>query len=131
MDAIEQAINDLRVGPAFAVADLLVLSPGDWSKLRRAKDTQGRYLIAPDPTAEEASTIFGLPVVATTTCPAGTGLVAAAQVGVQVWIRQGMTVESSPHADGSFTTNRTTFRAEERLARGTPRPSALCKVTGL
>jgi HK97 family phage major capsid protein len=106
-------------------------SPTDWSKLRRSKDSQNRYLVSPDPTRAEASSLWGIDVVQTTTCPAGTALVAAAQLGAQAYIRQGVTIESTPFNGTDWTNNVTRFRAEERLVLATPRPSALCKVTGL
>jgi len=55
----------------------------------------------------------------------------AAQLGAQAYIRQGVTIESTPFNGTDWTNNVTRFRAEERLALATPRPSALCKVTGL
>ena len=131
LDAVEQSINDLRVGSAFAVADLMIMHPTTRSKLRRQKDTQGRYMVNPDPTVDEADSLFGIPLVVTTTCPIGTVLVADAGKAAMVYVRQGLSIETTPYNTDDFTHNLTRFRCEERLALATPRPAALSIVTGL
>jgi len=131
LDAVEQAINDIRVGAAFGVADTIVLHPTTRSKLRRFKDAQGRYLVNPDPKAEEAHMLFGIPLVVTTSCPVGTVLVADSTKAAAVYVRQGLSIEVSPYNSDDFVRNLTRFRCEERLALATPRPAAMCIVTGL
>jgi len=131
LDAVEQAINDLRVGSAFAVADLLIMHPTTRSKLRRQKDSQNRYLVNPDPTMDEADSLFGIPLVVSTTCPIGTVLAADAGKAAMVYVRQGLSIETTPYNTDDFTHNLTRFRCEERLALATPRPAAMCIVTGL
>ena len=55
LDAIEQAIEQMRSGPALAEPDLFITSPSSWSALRRIKDDLHRYILSPDPTREEAN----------------------------------------------------------------------------
>lgn len=131
LDALEQAMTDLRTGPSFTAADAVVLNPTTWSSLRRTKDTQGRYILNPDPSAEEANTLWGVPVLPTTTMPAGTGIVANLGIAATAFIRRGLSVDSTQNNTDDFQRNRTQFRAEERLTLGVQRPSAICKVTGL
>jgi len=131
LDAVEQSINDLRVGSAFAIADLMITHPTTRSKLRRQKDGQGRYMVNPDPTVDEADSLFGIPLVVTTTCPIGTVVVADARKAAMVYVRQGLSIETTPYNTDDFTHNLTRFRCEERLALATPRPAALSIVTGL
>lgn len=50
-----------------------VLTPGDFVKLRKLKDTSGRYLVTPDPTVPGGQTIFGLSVVISSRVPDTTG----------------------------------------------------------
>lgn len=130
LDAVEQGIADLRTGPAYVDPDVLVFHPTTWSTIRRSKDTAGRYLLGADPTAAEANTLWGLPVLATTTMPVGTGLLGNMAEGVQAFIRQGITTDMGVSAD-DFVKNITRVRCEERLALGVTRPSALLKLTGL
>jgi HK97 family phage major capsid protein len=131
LDALEQASVDLRSGSSFVEPELIILNPATFSKIRRSKDNQNRYLLNPDPSAEEARNIFGIPVLTTTTLAAGTAVVANFTEAAQVFIRQGITVEMSNSADSDFTHNQTAIRCEERLALGVARPSAIVKVTGL
>jgi len=130
LDALEQGFTDLRVGGSFVAPTIVVLNPATWSKLRRAKDTQGRYLVAPDPTATEASTLWGVPVLQTTQIAAGTALALNAEVAAQVFIRQGIVLQTD-YGQTGFEKNQTAFRCESRLALAVPRPSAVLKVTGL
>ena len=131
LDCLERAISDLRVGPAFAEPDTIVLNPADWSKIRRIKNSYGAYLTQADPTAAQAESLWGVPVVTTTTCPLGTGLVGNLEMAVQGFIRNGFTLEVSNSSGTDFTNNVTRFRAEERLTVGVARPAALVKVTTL
>ncbi len=130
LDALEQGFTDLRVGGSFVAPTIVVMYPTTWSKLRRAKDTQGRYLVAPDPTAVEASSLWGVPVLQTTQIAAGTALALNAEVAAEVFVRQGVTLQTDFGQTG-FERNQTSFRCEERLALAVPRPSAIMKVTGL
>ena len=131
IDSLEMAITDLRVGPAFTEADVIVLHPTTWSKLRRVKDSQKRYIVDVDPTSAEADSLFNVKVLPTTSIAAGTALVASMQEGAQAFVRTGMVLDVSNSTGTNFSTNTTSFRAEERFTVGCPRPAALCKVVNL
>ena len=75
IDALQLAFNDLRVGPAFATADLVALHPTTWSAIRRAKTTFNSYILSPDPSTGQVESIFGVTVVVNTMIPAGTAIV--------------------------------------------------------
>lgn len=131
LDVVEMAISDLRTGATFTTPDLLVLNPADWSKLRRVKDLQGRFLLNSDPTQGESDSIWGIKVLPTTSMTAGTGLLGNFAIGAQAFLRQGPTIEAS-NSDGSdFVANITKYRIEERVAVGVARPSAFVKITGI
>lgn len=130
LDVMEEAITDLRVGPSFAEPTGIVLHPTTWSLLRRSKDSQGRYLVNPDPTSDEASSLWGVPVSVTTSMTVGEALVADFQLGAQAYVRQGITIEADYGTNG-FEMNSHTFRVEMREGVFSPRPSALMHVTGL
>lgn len=131
LDAVEQGIADLRTGPAFAVCDVIILHPTTFSALRRTKDSQGRYLLNPDPAASEAENLWGVPVVNTTTCPVGEAVLMASEMAAMAHIRQGITLEMTPYSGTDFVNNVTRFRCEERIALALPRPAAIARVTGL
>ncbi|MEV8148745.1 phage major capsid protein [Arthrobacter sp. NPDC080073] len=130
LDAMEQAIADLRVGPAYCDADTVILHPTTWSKLRRTKDSQGRYILNPDPTAAEANSLWGIPVVTTTKIAAGASVVANLQVSCTALIREGINLQVGKPGD-TFQRNQTAFIQEERLNLGVQRPAGIVKVTGL
>jgi HK97 family phage major capsid protein len=128
---LEQAVTQLRTSAAFALADLIVLNPTTWSKIRRTKDGQGRYVVNPDPTAGEANQLWGVSVLTTTAMTVGVGLVSQLSLGAEARVRQGVTIESTQFNDTNFETNRTTFRVEARIGLAVPRPAAILKVVGL
>lgn len=130
LDAVELAISDLRTGPAYTNPTALVIHPTTWSSIRRSKDSQGRYLLGADPTAAEADTLWGLPVLPTTTIASGTALLGNLAEGVKGYVRQNMTLNIGVSGD-DFIHNITRVVAEERIAVGVNRPAALVKITGL
>jgi HK97 family phage major capsid protein len=130
LDCLELAINDLRIGPAYCKADLMAMHPGTFSFLRRQKDQFGHYLLEPDPTAERASSIWGIDVIQNTWIPEGT-VILADHTAILAWTRHGLTLEQNYWGDSQWTQNFVSFRAEERVAIGVLRPAAVCVVTSL
>jgi hypothetical protein len=130
LDSIELAITALRTGNALAVADTLVLHPADWSKLRRIKDTQGRFLTAPDPTTDEANSLWGITVISTTANPVGKGLLLDSTKCGYVGVREPIAIRTGWSGD-DFTRNLLRFVAEERLVLCVTRPSAVLAISGL
>jgi hypothetical protein len=45
IDSIVQALNDLRVGSAFAIADLVVLHTTTWDEICRIKNSLGSFVL--------------------------------------------------------------------------------------
>ena len=113
LDSIEKSITALRVGPALATADLLVLHPSDWSKLRRTKDLQARYLTQADPTVDEANQLWGVSVLTTTQNPVGKGLLVDTTKFGYVGIRESWS--ESSNAD-DWSKNLIRARTEGRYA---------------
>lgn len=50
-----------------------VVTPGDFVKLRKVKDTNGRYILNADPTSDATFRIWGAPVIITSRIPNTTG----------------------------------------------------------
>jgi HK97 family phage major capsid protein len=130
LDAVEIAIAQLRVGSSLAEADLLVLNPSTWSALRRSKDTQGRYLVNPDPTAADGQRLWNIDVLVTTTQAAGAGLLLDTRKFGKVLVREGITIGTGTTND-DFSRNITRFVVETRLALAVERPTAVLTITGL
>ena len=131
IDAMELAAVDMRNGPAYCLPTLYIIHPTDYSIMRRAKDSQGRYLLAPDPTAVESSSLWGRPVVQTTQITQGTALAINPAQAAQVWFRKGITIDSTNSHSDFYQRNLTSFRIEARLGLAVVRPSAVVKITGI
>ena len=129
LDALELAGEDLRIGPAFCEPTAYVLHPSTFGVIRRAKDLQGRYLLAQDPTAVGPSSLWGRPVILTTQMPAGKAIALNTELAAMLYVRHGVVIDTS-NAPG-FATNETSFRIEARLNLGIVRPKAIVVITGL
>jgi len=59
-----------------------VMQPREFVKLRKVKDSQNRYQMQPDPTADGVFRLFGAPVVVTSRVPDTTGATPTARIGL-------------------------------------------------
>ncbi|WP_322860108.1 phage major capsid protein [Mycobacterium europaeum] len=130
LDDVEQSIAIMRTGAALAEPNLFVLHPNTWSAMRRTKDGYGRYLVAADPTKDEANQLWGVEVLVTTEQTAGTGLLIDTLKFGKVLVREGLSLMTGTNND-DFTRNLVRFVGEERLALAVERPAALLAITGL
>jgi HK97 family phage major capsid protein len=130
LDSIEIAINELRIGPALATPDLLILNPSTWSAMRRVKNTLGQFLVAPDPTRDVASSLWDVDVLVTTQNPAGMGLLISTSEFGYVAVREGLSLRLGWSGE-DFTNNLLRSVAEERLTLAVTRPPAVCAITNL
>lgn len=136
LDTLDLAETDLRNGPAFAQLEAWVMHPTTFSRTRRAKNSQGAYVLNPDPTAQTAQTIWGKPVILTTQIATGVAVGAEFSDACRGFVRDGIRVtmsNSTTAADGTsnFKRNVTTILAEERVGMYVRRPAGVVKVTGL
>lgn len=104
-----------------------------WDVVRRIENTLGSYLLNQnDPNALGGlDNIFGTRVVVNTHVPEGTAIVMDTTKAVLAWTRLGLELMSNQFGDSEWGTNAWSFRAEERIAIGVQRPTAICVVTGL
>jgi HK97 family phage major capsid protein len=130
LDSFEKALAQLRTGPALAVADLCVLHPDTWSAIRRVKDSYGRFMVAPDPTSDQASELWGVDVLQTTQQPPGYALLLDTSKLGYVAIRESLSMRIGWSGD-DFTRNLLRTVAEERLVLCVTRPPAILVIEGL
>lgn len=108
-------------------ADYYLINPQDWGKIERLKDNDGRYIgdgavgylqngLIP--------TLWGLPVIASNSVPAGK-LLAVANDASMFWQRQATTVEIFDQNEDDVEKNLLTIRAEARGAFSVFRPAAI------
>jgi HK97 family phage major capsid protein len=133
VDCLKKAFNDLRVGTAYARANLVAMHPTTWADIQLQKSTGGLYLLNPtDPNAiGDLDNIFGVRVITNTWIPAGTAIVVDTSKAVLAWTRQAPSLEINQYGTNEFNENYVTFRVEERVAIGVQYPTALNIVTGL
>ncbi len=130
IDAIEQAISALRVGPSLATPNLIVLNPATWSAIRRTKDTLGRYLLSADPAEDEADSIWGIDVVVTTQCNATDGLLVDTTKYGRAVIREALSMRIG-WSGTDFVQNVLRTVSETRLNNAIERPTAVLYLKNL
>ncbi|HWS92501.1 MAG TPA: phage major capsid protein [Mycobacterium sp.] len=133
IDTLVKAANDIRVGGAFADADLIILHPTDWLTIRTLKTTYGSYVLdVNDPNQLGGiDNLFGIRLATSTQCTLGKAVVMDSKIAATVWMRQGMEILSNQWGDWEFQNNAWTYRAEERFGLGVQYPLAICLVSGL
>lgn len=121
MDIIRRAMTQLRLSEYQP--DAVVLHPTDWEDIELTKTTQGAYVWA-NPRGLVGPTIWGLPVLDSTSLAPGEFLVGAFKIAAQIWDRDDATVEISTEDRDNFIKNMVTIRCEERLALVVYRPES-------
>lgn len=139
-DAIFKAITKIRT-LGFFEPDAIVMNPTDLQNLRLMKDKSGQYFYGGPFTGSYGTpggaggsfmlSIWGLPVVWTTSIAAGTCLVGAFRLGAQIFRKLGLTIETTNSDASDFQFNRIAIRAQTRLTLAVYRPLGFCTVTGL
>jgi Phage capsid family len=138
LNALDKAINDLRVGAAFAKADTMIMHPQTLHYLRRQTDTLGRYLLIPaQETVQngDVNSIWNCRVIQNTYLAPNYVVVFDSQKpAILAWTREALRVEMNPYGSDPNTNywsqGAIGFRAEERIAIGYPFPKATCVVSG-
>jgi len=121
IDIIRRAMTQLRLSEY--VADGIVLHPTDWEEIELTKDDNQDYIWA-NPRGLLGPTLWGLPVVDSTSLQEGEFLVGAFSMAAQIWDRQDAVVELSTEDADNFQKNLVTIRGEERLALTVYRPES-------
>lgn len=133
MDAIGLAIAKCEgsgATPGFAVADLIIMHPTDWTNVQLTKDVNGNYLLG-NPGQMIEPRLWGLPVQKSNLLPIGTALVGSFANYHAVYMRRGVTVNATDSHEGNFVKDIVAIKAVLRAANVVLRPQAFCEVTGL
>lgn len=121
-DLIGLMIGDCEI--ADYPADVVIMNPTDWWKMRLAKDTTNRYILG-DPAMIGDKSLFGVRVVTSNAVTADNVLVASLQNAALFYNREGVTVDMSESDSDNFTKNLITIRAERRCMLAVERPAAV------
>ena len=103
-----------------------VLHPTDWASIELLKDTQNRYLFA-NPFGLTIPSLWGLPVVSTTSQTKGDFLTGAFRQAAQGYDRETMSVEVFNQDRDNVVKNMVTILVEERIGLQVLRPEAFVK----
>lgn len=121
IDIVRRAMTQLRLSQYQP--DAVVLHPTDWEDIELQKNTQGSYIWA-NPRGLLGPTLWGLPVVESTSLAAGEFLVGAFRIAAQIWDRDDVQIDVSTEDRDNFIKNMVTIRVEERLALTVYRPES-------
>lgn len=121
MDIIRRAMTQLRISEYQP--DAIVLHPTDWEDIELTKTSFGQYVRA-NPGSLLPPTLWGLPVLDSTSLAPGEFMVGNFGMAAQIWDRDDATVEISTEDRDNFIKNMVTIRAEERLALVVYRPES-------
>ncbi|MCP5010964.1 MAG: phage major capsid protein, partial [Aestuariibacter sp.] len=124
--ALDTAVDSLRKAKlALEAANyqcgLFILNPTDVSAIELLKDTDEAYLVG-KPIEGGLTSLWGVPVYATTAITAGTFVALDAAQAVSLHLREDTVIEFSDSDDDNFTKNLVTMRVEARLGFGVHLP---------
>jgi len=144
LDLLDALLDSIaKVETAHGAPSAILMHPRTWTRILKARDTQGAYYIDPtggpqDPRTGQrgpVKTLWGYPVLTTNRMPTnkGTGtnesrIIVGDFREALILDRQGITVDESAHV--YFTTNQTVFRAEQRVGFTAARTPAAFDVIG-
>lgn len=129
IDSIEASINQLRTGSALAEPSLFITSPTTWSAIRRTKATTEQYILG-DPMREAVNTLWGVPVLVTTACTDGQGLLLDTSRFGTALLREGIVMHQG-FSGTDFVQNVARYVFEERLTLAVERPQAVLALSNL
>ena len=117
--AFQQVDADDEVESTF-----IIVNKGDWWKIRRTKDSTGRYILG-DPQSPVEPTLWGRRVVSTNQMTAGYFLAGSGDAAAsEIRDRMGLKVELSTEDGDNFRYNLVTIRFEARSCICVYRPNA-------
>lgn len=129
IDSVEASINQLRTSSALAEPSLFITSPTTWSAIRRIKSTQGLYVLG-DPLHEAVSALWGVPVLITTACTDGQGVLLDTNKFGTALLREGIVMHQG-FSGTDFIQNIVRYVFEERLTMAVERPQAVLALSNL
>lgn len=122
VENIRRALTLVKLADYMPTA--IMLNPSDCEKIDLDKGSDGHFRAA-DPRTGAPMSLWGLPIVESNAVPAGKFITGALDMALQLWNRQGVTVDLSESDDTNFTSNLVTLRAESRHALTIYRPASI------
>lgn len=105
-------------------SDFIVLNTSDWWRMRRTKDSEGKYILG-DPQSPIEPTLWGRRVATTNQMTSGSFLAGSSSpLAAEIRDRMGLEISISTEHGNNFTYNMVTIRFELRAALAVYRPNA-------
>ncbi len=124
IDQLNGAQQQIAEDNEFSDRQFFVVHPGDWMKMRRTKDSTGRYILG-DPQSVAPKNLWGAPVVDTTIMTKGYFLAGSGDPRAAVIReRSGVAIDLSTEDGDNFQYNLVTVRFEERVVLIVKRPNS-------
>ena len=132
-DAIHEAMSYIRsnsAGAEPAEPTTVIMHPDDWHEIRTLRTADGIYIWG-NPATPGPQTLWGVAVVVTSEVTAGTAVVGDYARFARLYIRRGLTTETSNSHGTMFTQGQLAIRVSMRGAMVHRRLNAFSLVTGI
>jgi HK97 family phage major capsid protein len=124
IDIVAGALQQIAEDNEISVNPFVVLHYGDWWKIKRTKDSTGRYILG-DPSSPYNGSLWGATPVPTNAMTSGYFCVGSSSpLCAEIRDRLSLAIDISNEDDTNFQYNLVTIRAELRLALVVKRPDA-------
>lgn len=127
LDIVRDAIRQAHASEYAPTG--IILNHNDWYDIetKKVSSSDDRYVVG-NPRSLMGPTLWGLPVVVTSSITSGTFLLGSFAYGAQIWDREQAAIEVSKEHSDFFIKNMVAILAEERIALTVYRPGAF--ITG-
>lgn len=125
LDKLRHAILQAEV--AGYPPDGIIVHPENWHEIeliKNAASNVGNYVVGNPAGMQLGKSIWGIPVVSTTSMVNGKFLVGSFRMGAAIYQREGLQVDISTEHSTYFTENKVAVRIEERMTLAVFRPAS-------
>lgn len=128
-DAVYKALTKVRT-TGWANPGAVILHPNDWQEVKLLRTADGIYVWG-NPSQAGPNTIWGVPVVESSSLAEGTGVVGDFRNFSELAIKRGITMKMTDSHSDYFINGKQAIRADMRCAVVWYRGAAFCQVTGI
>lgn len=128
-DTIYKAATKVRV-TGRATPGAVVLHPNDWQEIKLLRTSDGVYIWG-NPGQSAPNTIWGYPVVESSSLAEGTGVIGDWRNYAELAIKRGITMKMTDSHSDYFINGKQAIRADMRCAVAWYRGAAFCQITGI
>jgi hypothetical protein len=128
-DAIYKAMTKVR-HTGRATPGALIIHPNDWQEIKLLRTSDGIYIWG-NPSESGPNSIWGVPVVESSSLAEGTAVVGDWRNFSELAIKRGITMKMTDSHSDYFINGKQAIRADMRCAVAWYRGAAFCQITGI